>query len=71
MEKYYITLNNEELICLKQALHCLKHALSIAQTKLNYSAELAYGLKNSIMGDAYKKEEIKMEKLLDELNDLK
>ena len=39
--------------------------------KLNYSAELAYGLKNSIMGDAYKKEEIKkieceMEKIIKE-----
>ena len=64
MEKYFVTLNKEEL-------NCLKHALSIAQIKLNYSAELSYGLKNSIMGDAYKKEEIKMKKLLDELNDLK
>ena len=48
MEKYFVTLTKEEL-------NCLKHALSIAQIKLNYSAELAYGLKNSIMGDAYKK----------------
>ena len=64
MEKYFVTLTKEEL-------NCLKHALSIAQTKLNYSAELAYGLKNSIMGDAYTREEIKMEKLLDELNILK
>lgn len=64
MEKYFVTLNKEEL-------NCLKHALSIAQIKLNYSAELAYGLKNSIMGDAYKREEIKMEKLLYELNNLK
>ena len=39
--------------------------------KLNYSAELAYGLKNSIMGDAYRKEAAKMKKLLDELNNLK
>ena len=64
MEKYFVTLTKEEL-------NCLKHALSIAQIKLNYSAELAYGLKNSIMGDAYKREEIKMEKLLDKLNILK
>lgn len=64
MEKYFVTLTKEEL-------NCLKHALSIAQTKLNYSAELAYGLKNSIMGDAYKREEIKMKKLLDELKNLK
>ena len=64
MEKYLVTLTKEEL-------NCLKHALSIAQIKLNYSAELAYGLKNSIMGDAYKREEIKMEKLLDELNEFK
>ena len=64
MEKYFVTLTKEEL-------NCLKHALSIAQIKLNYSAELAYGLKNSIMGDAYRKEEIKMKELLDELNDLK
>ena len=64
MEKYFVILTKEELNYLKQAL-------SIAQIKLNYSAELAYGLKNSIMGDAYKTEEIKMEKLLDELNDLK
>ena len=64
MEKYFITLTKEEL-------NCLKHALSIAQIKLNYSAGLAYGLKNSIMGDAYKREEIKMEELLDKLNELK
>ena len=64
MEKYFVSLTKEEL-------NCLKHALSIAQIKLNYTAELAYGLNNSIMGDAYRKEEIKMEKLLDELNDLK
>ena len=64
MEKYFVTLTKEEL-------NCLKHALSIAQIKLNYSAELAYGLKNSIMGDAYRKEAIKMEKLLGELNILK
>ena len=64
MEKYFVSLTKEEL-------NCLKHALSIAQIKLNYSAELAYGLKNSIMGDAYRKEEIKMEELLDELNNLK
>ena len=64
MEKYFVTLTKEEL-------NSLKHALSIAQTKLNYSAGLAYGLKNSIMGDAYKREEIKMEKLLDELNEFK
>ena len=64
MEKYFVTLTKDEL-------NCLKHALSIAQIKLNYSAELAHRLKNSIMGDAYKREEIKMEKLLDKLNNLK
>ena len=64
MEKYFVTLTKEEL-------NCLKHALSIAQIKLNYNAELAYRLKSSIMGDAYKREEIKMGKLLDKLNDLK
>ena len=64
MERYFVTLTKEEL-------NCLKHALSIAQIKLNYSAELAYGLKNSIMGDAYRKEAMKMEKLLDGLNNLK
>ena len=64
MEKYFVTLTKDEL-------NCLKHALSIAQIKLNYSAELAYGLKNSIMGDTYRKEEIKIEKLLDKLNILK
>ena len=64
MEKYFVSLTKDEL-------NCLKHALSIAQIKLNYSAELAYGLKYSIMGDAYKKEAIKTEELLDKLNDLK
>ena len=64
MEKYYITLNNEELICIKQAL-------LIARLRFNDKAEHACKLKNSIMGDAYKKEEIKMKELLDELNDLK
>ena len=64
MERYFVALTKDEL-------NCLKHALSIAQIKLNYSAELAYGVKNSIMGDAYKKEEMKMEEVLDELNNLK
>ena len=64
MEKYFVTLTKEEL-------NCLKHALSIAQIKLNYSAELAYGLKNSIMEEVYKNEETKVEELLDELNNLK
>ena len=64
MEKYFVTLTKDEL-------NCLKHALSIVQLKLNYNAERAYRMKYSIMGDAYKKEEIKMEKLLYELNDLK
>ena len=64
MEKYFVTLTKEELNCLKQAL-------SIAKTRLNRRAELAYGLEYSIMGDAYKREEIKMEKLLDELNYIK
>ena len=64
MEKYYITLNNEELICLKQAL-------LIARLRFNDKAEHACKLKNSIMEEIYKKEAIKTEKLLDELNDIK
>ncbi|MDY4734951.1 hypothetical protein [Terrisporobacter sp.] len=64
MEKYYITLNNEELICLKQAL-------LIARLRFNDKAEHACKLKNSIMEEIYKKEAIKTEKLLDELNNLK
>ena len=64
MEKYYITLNNEELICLKQAL-------LIARSRFNDKAEHACKLKNSIMEEIYKKEAIKTEKLLDELNNLK
>ena len=64
MEKYYITLNNEELICLKQAL-------LIARLRFNDKAEHACKLKNSSMEEIYKKEAIKTEKLLDELNNLK
>ena len=64
MEKYFVTLTKEELNCLKQAL-------SIAKTRLNRRTELAYGLEYSIMGDAYKREEIKAKKLLDKFNDLK
>ena len=64
MEKYFVTLTKEELNCLKQAL-------SIAKTRLNRRTELAYGLEYSIIGDAYKREEIKAKKLLDKLNDLK
>ena len=64
MEKYYIILNNEELICLKQAL-------LIARLRFNDKAEHACKLKNSIMEEIYKKEAIKTEKLLDELNNLK
>ena len=64
MEKYYITLNNEELICIKQAL-------LIARLRFNDKAEHACKLKNSIMEEIYKKEAIKTEKLLDELNNLK
>ena len=64
MEKYYITLNNEELICLKQAL-------LIARLRFNDKAEHACKLKNSIMEEIYKKEKTKTEKLLDELNNLK
>ena len=63
MEKYYITLNNEELICLKQAL-------LIARLRFNDKAEHACKLKNSIMEEIYTKEKTKVEKLLDELNDL-
>ena len=61
MEKYYITLNNEELICLKQAL-------LIARLRFNDKAEHACKLKNSIMEEIYKKEKTKVEELLDELN---
>ena len=64
MEKYFVTLTKEELNCLKQAL-------SIAKTRLNRRTELTYGLEYFIMGDAYKREEIKAKKLLDKLNDLK
>ena len=64
MLKYSITLNNEELICLKQAL-------LIARSRFNDKAEHAYKLKNSIMEEIYKKEKTKTEKLLDELNNLK
>ena len=61
MEKYYITLNNEELICLKQAL-------LIARSRFNDKAEHACKLKNSIMEEIYKKEKTKVENVLDELN---
>ena len=61
MEKYYITLNNEELICIKQAL-------LIARLRFNDKAEHACKLKNSIMEEIYKKEKTKVENLLDELN---
>ena len=61
MLKYSITLNNEELICLKQAL-------LIARLRFNDKAEHACKLKNSIMEEIYKKEKTKVEKLLDELN---
>ena len=64
MEKYYITLNNEELICLKQAL-------LIARLRFDGKAEHAYKLKNSIMEEIYRKEKTKVEELLDELNNLK
>ena len=64
MEKYLVILTEEELIC-------LEHALSIAYLKLNYSAEHARKWGSSIMSDAYKKEAIETEKLLDKLNDIK
>lgn len=64
MGKYYITLNNEELICLKQAL-------LIASSKFNDKSEHACKLKNSIMEEFYKKRKTKVEKLFDKLNDLK
>ena len=64
MEKYYITLNNEELICLKQAL-------LIARLRFNDKAEHACKLKNSIMEEFYKKRKTKVEKLFDKLNNLK
>ena len=52
MLKYSITLNNEELICLKQAL-------LIASSKFNDKAEHACKLKNSIMEEFYKKGKLK------------
>ena len=64
MLKYSITLNNEELICLKQAL-------LIASSKFNDKAEHACKLKNSIMEEFYKKRKTKVEKLFDKLNNLK
>ena len=64
MEKYFVTLTKEEL-------NCLKDALSIVHIRLNCNAERAYTMKHPIMGDAYKKEAIKMEELLDKLNNLK
>ena len=64
MEKYFVTLNNEELICLKQAL-------LIASSKFNDKAEHACNLKNSIMEEFYKKRKTKVEKLFDKLNDIK
>ena len=57
MEKYFVTLTKDEL-------NCLKEALSIAKRRLNRRAELAYGLEYSIMGDAYKREEIKAKKTI-------
>ena len=64
MLKYSITLNNEELICLKQAL-------LIASSKFNDKAEHACKLKNFIMEEFYKKRKTKVEKLFDKLNDIK
>ena len=64
MLKYSITLNNEELICLKQAL-------LIASSNFNNKAEHACKLKNSIMEEFYKKRKTKVEKLFDKLNDIK
>lgn len=64
MEKYSVILTKEEL-------NCLKDALSIVHIRLNCSAERAYTMKHPIMGDAYKKEAIKMEELLNKLNDIK
>ena len=64
MLTYSITLNNEELICLKQAL-------LIASSKFNDKAEYACKLKNSIMEEFYKKRKTKVEKLFDKLNDIK
>ena len=64
MLKYSITLNNEELICLKQAL-------LIARSRFNDKAEQACKSKNSIMEEFYKKRKTKVEKLFDKLNDIK
>ena len=63
MLKYSITRNNEELIWIKQAL-------LIARLRFNDKAEHACKLKNSIMEEIYKKEKTKVEKLLNELNDI-
>ena len=60
MEKYFIEFDNEELICLKQAL-------LIAHSRFRDKAEHACKLKNSIMEEVYKNEETKVEKLLDDL----
>ena len=64
MEKYFVSLTKEELICLKQVL-------LIARSSFNYKAEHACKLKNSIMEEIYKEERTKVEKLLDKLNNLK
>lgn len=64
MLKYSITLNNKELICLKQAL-------LIARSNFNDKAKRACKLKNSIMEEIYKEERTKVEKLFDKLNDIK
>ena len=64
MLKYSITLSNEELICIKQAL-------LIARLRFNDKAEHACKLKNSIMEEFYKKRKTKVEKLFDKLNDLR
>ena len=64
MEKYFVSLTKEELICLKQVL-------LIAHSSFNHKIEHACKLKNSIMEEIYKEERTKVEKLLDELNNLK
>ena len=61
MEKYFVALTEEELICLKQALF-------IAHSRLNYKAEHVYRLINSTREEIYKKEATKIEELLADIN---
>lgn len=61
MENYFAIFTKEEL-------DCLKYALSIAYLELNNSAKHDCKWEGNIMRDVYKKEAIKIEKLLYKLN---